>query len=169
METLGLSPSTPKPRGRLRELFWPIIDSDVSARTAAQNAMYACLAIGMLNFLLLFATGQRLDALLTGFFYVFAAFGIRSFSWIAALSALGIYGIGLIVSAFTLGVFVGVVGFIVFGLLIGGVRAVSFASRWKADHPDEDIRNEPLDGLSAMQRFFARLPLAFWPWRGLCS
>jgi signal peptidase I len=61
-------------------------------------------------------------------------------------------------------VFVGVVGFIVFGLLIGGVRAVSFASRWKADHPDEDIRNEPLDGLSAMQRFFARLPLAFWPW-----
>jgi signal peptidase I len=61
-------------------------------------------------------------------------------------------------------VLVGVVGLIFLGLLIGGVRAVGFASRWGADHPDEDIRNEPLDGLGPAQRFFARLPLAFWPW-----
>jgi signal peptidase I len=149
----------------VRELFWPTIDSDVAARTAAQNAMYVCLAIGVLNLLLPMAFGgNRLAAILTCLFYVFAAFGIRSFSWIAAVSALGIYGLGLIVSAFTLGLFAGVVGFIFFGLLIGGVRAVSFASRWRADHPDEDIRKEPLDGLGPAQRFFARLPLAFWPW-----
>jgi len=126
--------------------------------------MYVCFAVAAFNGLVLLATGQRLDAILTVCFYLFAAFGIRSFSWTASLSALGIYGIGLIISTLTLGLFVGVVGFIFFGLLIGGVRAVSFASRWKVDHPGEDIRNEPLDGLSASQRFFARLPVAFWPW-----
>jgi signal peptidase I len=126
--------------------------------------MYVCFTVAVLNGLVLLATGQRLDAILTVCFYLFAAFGIRSFSWTASLSALGIYGVGLIISTFTLGLFVGVVGFIFFGLLIGGVRAVSFASRWKVDHPGEDIRNEPLDGLSASQRFFARLPVAFWPW-----
>jgi len=141
-----------------------VIDSDVSARTAAQNAMYVCFAIAAFNGMVLFATGQRLDAVLTVCFYLFAAFGIRSFSWIASLSALGIYGVGLIISTFTLGLFVGVVGFIFFGLLIGGVRAVSFASWWRSDHPTEDIRKEPLDGLSPLQRFFARLPVAFWPW-----
>jgi signal peptidase I len=126
--------------------------------------MYVCFVIAVLNGLVLLATGQRLDAILTCCFYLFAAFGIRSFSWIASLSALGIYGGGLIISTFTLGLFVGVVGFIFLGLLIGGVRAVSFASRWKTDHPGEDIRKEPLDGLGASQRFFARLPVAFWPW-----
>ncbi len=165
METLGLSSSTPIPRSRLRELFWPIIDSDVAARTAARNAMYACLVIGVLNLVLpMVGGGNRLSAILTCSFYIFAAFGIRSFSWVAAISALGIFGLGLIISTVTLGVFVGVVGFIFFGLLIGGVRAVSFASRWRKDHPGEDIRDEPLDGLGPLERFFARLPLAFWPW-----
>jgi hypothetical protein len=39
METLGLSPSTPKPTSRIRELFWPVIEDDVAAVTAARNAM----------------------------------------------------------------------------------------------------------------------------------
>jgi hypothetical protein len=47
METLGLSPSTPKPTSRLKELFWPNIDDEVAAGTAARNAMYACMFIAV--------------------------------------------------------------------------------------------------------------------------
>jgi len=164
VETLGLSPSTPKPRGRLRELFWPIIDSDVSARTAAQNAMYVCFVIGVANLSPMLMSGGWLAPVLTCLFFVFAGFGIRSFSWTAALSTLFLYGLGIIFSIVSSGAFFGFIAIILLGLLIGGVRAVSFASRWRTEHPGEDIRREPLDGLSRWQRFFARLPLVFWPW-----
>ena len=102
--------------------------------------------------------------ILTCLFFVSAAFGIRSFSWLAAVSTLVVYGLGIIVSVASSGVFFGFIAIIFVGLLIGGVRAVSFASRWRAEHPGEDIRREPLDGLNWSQRLFARLPLAFWPW-----
>ena len=166
METLGLSPSTPKPRGRLLELFWPVIDSDVAARTAAQNAMYACAAIGLFSLLLIPLTGNVVGAVASCLFFLFAAAGIRSFSRIAAWSAFALYGIDLIVSLFIGGAF-GLPGIvvrvIVIALLVNGIRAQHFASRWKKDHPGEDIRREPLEGLTATQRFYARLPVAFWP------
>jgi hypothetical protein len=45
MDTLGLSPSAPKPAtSRIRELFWPKIEDEVAV-TAARNAIYACLFI----------------------------------------------------------------------------------------------------------------------------
>jgi len=167
VETLGLSSSTPKPRGRLLELFWPVIDSDVAARTAAQNAMYACAAIGLFSLLLIPLSGNVVGAVASCLFYLFAAAGIRSFSRIAAWSAFAIYGIDLILSLFISGAF-GLPGIvvrvIVTALLVNGIRAQNFASRWKKEHPGEDIRREPLDGLTATQRFYARLPVVFWPW-----
>jgi signal peptidase I len=166
METLGLSPSTPKPRGRFLDLFWPVIDSDVAARTAAQNAMYACAAIGLFSLLLIPLAGNVVGAVASCLFYLFAAAGIRSFSRVAAWSAFAIYGIDLVLSLFVGGAF-GLPGIvvrvIVTALLVNGIRAQNFASRWRGEHPDEDIRREPLDGLTATQRFFAKLPVAFWP------
>jgi len=166
METLGLSPSTPKSRGRLLELFWPVIDSDVAARTAAQNAMYACAVIGLFSLLLIPLTGNVVGAVASCLFFLFAAAGIRSFSRVAAWSAFAIYGIDLILSLFIGGAF-GLPGIvvrvIVTALLVNGIRAQHFASRWRKEHPGEDIRREPLEGLTAIQRFYARLPVAFWP------
>jgi len=166
VETLGLSDSTPKPRGRLLELFWPLIDSDVAARTAAQNAMYACAAIGLFSLLLVPLTGNAIGAVAMCLFYLLAAAGIRSFSRIAAWSAFAIYGIDLVLSMFIGGAF-GLPGIvvrvIVTALLVNGIRAQNFASGWKKEHPGEDIRREPLEGLTPMQRFYAKLPVVFWP------
>jgi len=166
VETLGLSPSTPKSRSRFLELFWPVIDSDVAARTAAQNAMYACAVIGLFSLLLIPLAGNVVGAVASCVFYLFAAAGIRSFSRVAAWSAFAIYGIDLIVSLFIGGAF-GLPGIVVRGivtaLLVNGIRAQHFASRWRREHPGEDIRREPLDGLNMRQRFFAKLPVAFWP------
>lgn len=164
METLGLSPSTPKSRSRWLELFWPVIDSDVSARTAAQNAMYACFVIGALN---LIGASNRLlliAAFLNGLFFVVAGFGIRAFSPMAVWTAFVLYAlnvIGSLISGF--GLF-SVVRIIALGLFIGGVRAVHFARSWQKEHPEEDVRRESLEGLGPAGRALALAPLKLWPW-----
>lgn len=92
METLGLSPSTPRPTSRLRELFWPKIEDEVAAVTAARNAMYACLLIAAVEGVLGFMAGNvwvLADVLL----FTMAGIGVRQLSRTAALTALFMYAL----------------------------------------------------------------------------
>ena len=89
MQTLGLSPSTPKPSNRLRELLWPVINDDVSALTAARNGMYVCFFVAVVTAVVALFTNPvgLLDAAL----FLMVGIGIRQLSRVAALTGLLLY------------------------------------------------------------------------------
>jgi hypothetical protein len=158
METLGLSPSTPKPTSRLKELFWPAIEDEVAAVTAARNAMYACLFIAAMSGAVGLMAGQTwvlVDVLL----FAMAGIGVRQLSRAAAITALLMYALA----------WLGTGGFsilrpIVLAILLGGVRAAAFAHHLKND-AREAIANPPMDTttMSRIGILLEELPRRAWP------
>jgi hypothetical protein len=158
MEILGLSPSTPKPTSRVRELFWPKIEDEAAATTAARNAMYACLLIAILTGvagLIAQNAWVAADVLL----FAVAGIGVRQLSRTAAITAFAVYALS----------WVGTGGYsilrpLVLVILLGGVRAAAFAHHMKKD-VREAIAN-PAMGTSSMSRIgilLEELPRRVWP------
>jgi signal peptidase I len=159
METLGLSPSTPKPTSRLRELFWPKIEDEVAAVTAARNAMYACLFIAAATGVSGLLAGQSLWILLDVLLYALAGIGVRQLSRAAALTALLMYALA----------WLGTGGFsilrpIMLAILLGGVRAATFAHHLKSE-AREAVANPAMDtsGMSRVGIILEELPRRAWP------
>ncbi len=175
METLGLSDSTPKPEGRLRALFWPRIESDVAADTAAQNAMYAALGIAALTTIGALVRLVPLASLLDAALFVVLALGIRQFSMTASILATVLYAAEFILSILRGMIGSGVViAVIATGLFIAGIRAAwfmrghpewfqppafqptSWTRVWRWTRPIFFVAFALLFGTSAVQLFFLR-------------
>jgi signal peptidase I len=159
METLGLSPSTPKPTSRIRELFWPKIEDEVAAVTAARNAMYACLFIAAIIGISGLVAGQNAWILLDVLLFTMAGIGVRQLSRAAAITALLMYALE----------WLGVGGFsvlrpILLAILLGGVRAAAFAHHMKSE-VREAIANPAMDTttMSRIGILLEELPRRAWP------
>ena len=159
METLGLSPSTPKPTSRIRELFWPKIEDEVAAVTAARNAMYACLFIAAVTGVFGLMAGQSAWILVDVLLFTMAGIGVRQLSRAAAITALLMYALA----------WLGAGGFsilrpIVLAILLGGVRAAAFAHHMKND-VREAVANPAMDtaGMSRIGILLEELPRRAWP------
>ena len=179
MQTLGLSDSTPKPTSRIRELFWPKIDSDIAAVTAARNAMYAAFVVAAFTALPAFslggavAIGLWIDVAL----YTMVGIGVRQLSRTAALAGFIMYGISWIIlpatALLSMGTIVRVLATV---FLLNGVRAAMFAhSTFKTDEIDT-IANPRSDapGVSRTSIALEQAPGKIWPilrapfFAGLC-
>lgn len=163
MEILGLSESTPKPTSRLRELFWPRIDNEVAAITAARNAMYANFLVATITFGFTAGAGWR-GALLC----FMIGIGVRQLSRAAAITGL-IFYIGDFVAVVIInpGAWIGIFGRAIWtAALIGGVRAAFFANRDEDPAVAARIANPVMDitGMSKMALFFEVLPQRAWPY-----
>jgi signal peptidase I len=159
METLGLSPSTPKPTSRIRELFWPKIEDEVAAVTAARNAMYACLFIAAVTGVVGLMSGQSTWILLDVLLFTMAGIGVRQLSRAAAITALLMYALA----------WLGAGGFsilrpLLLAILLGGVRAATFAHHMKND-VREAVANPVMDttGMSRVGILLEELPRRAWP------
>lgn len=159
METLGLSPSTPKPTSRIRELFWPKIEDEVAAVTAARNAMFACMVVAILTGISAALTGQSSWVLLDVLLFVLAGIGVRQLSRAAAITALLMYALA----------WLGTGGFsilrpLILAILLGGVRAATFAHHLKSD-VREAVANPAMDttGMSRISILLEELPRRAWP------
>ena len=159
METLGLSPSTPKPTSRLRELFWPKIEDEVAAVTAARNAMFACLVVAAVTGISATLTGQSRWVLVDVLLFVLAGIGVRQLSRAAAITALLMYALA----------WLGAGGYsilrpLILAILLGGVRAATFAHHMKND-VREAVANPAMDttGMSRIAILLEELPRGAWP------
>ncbi len=162
MEILGLSDSTPKSTSRLRELFWPQIDDDVAAVSAARNAMYASFAIAVGTTLAAFSGNSWIwvDVAL----YVMIGIGVRQLSRAAALIGFILYGLSwlLVPSAMLSPVIV--VRLILTALLLNGVRAAVYAHGAHKEAVVDEIANPRLEtaGLSRTSVMMEALPQRLW-------
>src|SRR5579872_4879204 len=178
MQILGLSDSTPKPTSRIRELFWPRIDDDVAAVTAARNAMYASFWI---------AAGSAFGALVSGnkaawvdfALYVMVGIGVRQLSRTAALTGVILYGLSWLatpigalsndgyMATVVAGMFsiAGLIRLIITVLLFHGVRAAALAHLMHKESAIDSVANPPLDttGLSRVSVLLEEFPRKFWP------
>jgi signal peptidase I len=159
METLGLSPSTPKPTSRIRELFWPAIEDEVAAVTAARNAMYVCLFIAALEVLASFITSQSGWVLVDALLFAMAGIGVRRLSRAAAIVAFTIYALEWLGTGDW-----SILRPILLAILLGGIRAAAFAHR-KTTEDREAIANPPMDttGMSRVSVLLEELPRRAWP------
>jgi hypothetical protein len=127
MQTLGLSDSTPKSEGRLRALLWPRIHSDISASTAAQNAMYAGFAVGALTTVFVLLRMTPVSSLLDAALFVMLGIGVRQFSITASILAFLLYATNVV--TFTIHGVLGpgiVVAVIITSLFVSAIRAALF-------------------------------------------
>jgi signal peptidase I len=164
MQTLGLSDSTPKTSSRIKELFWPKIDDEVAAVTAARNAMYASFAI---------AAGTAFAALAGGNYsvwvdvalYVMIGIGVRQLSRTAALTGFILYGLSwLLVPGSMLSGAIAI-RLILTALLLNGVRAAAYAHLAHKEHAIETVANPAVDttGQSRASVAVQNLPNRLWP------
>jgi signal peptidase I len=164
MQTLGLSDSTPKPTSRIKELFWPRIDDEVAAVTAARNAMYASFAIAAGTAVSAFAAGNYL-AWIDVALYVMVGIGVRQLSRTAALTGFILYGLSwlLVPSAMLSGAIV--VRLILTALLLNGIRAAAYAHLGHKEHAIDAVANPAVDtrGQSRASVAVQNLPNRLWP------
>jgi signal peptidase I len=163
MQTLGLSDSTPKTSSRIKELFWPKIDDDVAAVTAARNAMYASFAV---------AAGTAIAAVAGAYLdwidvvmYVMVGIGVRQLSRTAALVGFILYGFSWLLVPASMLTGAVVIRLILTALLLNGVRAAIYAHSAHKEDAIEEIANPAFEttGLSAGSVATERLPGRLWP------
>ena len=167
MQILGLADSTPKPTSRTRELFWPRIENDVAAITAARNAMYTSfLVMAGSVFLAIYNSWAWLDVAL----FLMIGIGIRQLSRVAAVTGLILYLIGWITTMAVIlrgGSFGGLVSrVIVTAIFIGGVRAAFFANRVENDELVRELANPAVssEGRSRVSVALEETPQRVWPY-----
>lgn len=169
MQILGLSDSTPKPTSRFKELFWPKIEDDVAAVTAARNAMYACFAIAAFGAFALLAALQNPFGWLDVAMYVMIGIGVRQLSRTAAFTAFILYGLSWLavaaagtVALLSIGTLIRV---ILTALLLGGVRAATWAHSEHRETAIEEVANPSLSvaGVSRATVAVENLPNRLWP------
>src|SRR5258708_4349297 len=165
MQTLGLSPSTPKTSSRIRDLFWPRIDNEVAAVTAARNAMYASFCIA--GFTAVFGLMARQNAWMwvDVVLYVMVGVGVRQLSRAAALVGFILYALAWLASPNATETIGALIRLIMLALLLGGVRAASFAFQQHRSDAVGEIANPPTDttGMSRISILTEQLPKRFWP------
>jgi signal peptidase I len=162
MQILGLSDSTPKPTSRFKELFWPKIEDEVAAVTAARNAMYASFLIAAGTTVQAFASSWAwIDVTL----YVMIGIGVRQLSRTAALTGFILYGLSwlLVPQAMLSGAVV--VRLILTALLLNGFRAAAYAHLAHRESAIEQIANPEVDttGISRASVAVENLPNRLWP------
>ncbi len=164
MEILGLSDSTPKSTSRIRELFWPNIEDDVAALSAARNAMYASFAIAVGTALAIFSAPGNWGIWIDVAFYIMIGIGVRQLSRAAALIGFILYGLSWLLVPAAMFSPVVVVRLILTALLLNGVRAANYAHGAHKVEGVEEIANPLLasDGVSRASAAIKALPRGLW-------
>ena len=123
MQVLGLADSTPKPTSRLKELFWPTLNSEPNAQSACENAALACFVIAGLTAIFAFAT--NLLILIDAGLFLVIGLGLRKMWRPFALAGFLLYVLEQLLVVVQ-GRFPGVMAILFLAILFNGVRA-SFA------------------------------------------
>jgi len=127
METLGLSDSTPRSDSRLKNLFWPSIQTATDVDYLGAQGYWVCTFVAVFNLIVLVATGHTLAGVCTFFLLYLGGIGVRERSRYAAVIVFLIYGTDAIVSG------VSVLKILLAALLLSNLRATWIAAQWKPD------------------------------------
>jgi len=132
MQTLGLSPSTPRSEGRLRALFWPTIRNEADFDYITQQGFWVCAVVAFLTLLVSGLTGLLALGAFEALFFFLAGMGVRERSRTAGVAAFAAYLLSALVMQRFQGNGFGVVRIILLALLLANIRGLWLSKRWEA-------------------------------------
>lgn len=160
METLGLSPSTPKPENRLKNLFWPTIRNEVDVDHIGRQGFWICLVVSLFTMAINVVLGARLVGLFELAFFLLGGIGVRQRSRIAAIAVFSAYLLMTLEGMRITHQGPGVIGIIFLALLLANVRGtwLSAQRRNEATDPPPIPLSETLS-----DKLTDQLPIYVWP------
>jgi hypothetical protein len=159
MGYLGLSEPVEKQDNLFRRIFWPG-DGACDVDALGQRGFWLCAAVGTLSFVLYFAHGHWLIALLTLAFFWLGGVGVREHSTAAATIVASAYLLNL-ASSLIAGIFPGVIAIAAALLLIANIRGTQIAARW-ANSGDPEVFPERMRE-TWRDRLVDQMPALVWP------
>lgn len=160
MQTLGISDSTPRTEGRLKNLFWPSIRNEVDVDYLGRQGLWVCFLVAAFTLLGSLFTGTILASLLEVLFFFLAGVGVRSRSRFAAIAVFSAYLLSTLVLQRLTGQGIGVVRIMFLALLLANIRSTWLSSTWRT----EAIEPPPLPlNETFLDKLSDRMPLYLWP------
>jgi len=169
MQTLGISDSTARSESRLKSLFWPSIESGADVDYLAVQGYWVCTLVATLSFVVLFATGQPILAVVVFLLFHFGGVGVREHSRFAATVVFVYYVIDLL-AGFKL--LVGspggtVLRVIITALLLSNLRATCIAAHWQSGSDEAALPVRLNDTWT--DKFANKWPAWLWPKVRVCT
>lgn len=155
MQTLNLSDSAPRTEGRLKNLFWPSIQTGSDVDYLGTQGYWVCAVAAIISFVFSAATGHVISGGFTLLFYYLGGVGVRERSRYAAAVVLVLFAADSVLAG------LGVVRVLLTALLLSNFRATWIASQWKPES-DEAIL-PPRLGETWSDKFADQLPMWLWP------
>ena len=131
MQTLGLSPTTPRTENRLKALFWPTIRNDSDFDYITEQGFWICWIIAAITACFALILGNFWYSLIDVVFYLLAGLGVRQRSVTASIAAFLTYLLSTAVVMKISGRGPGFTGLIILSLLLANIRGIWLSSRWK--------------------------------------
>lgn len=155
METLGLSNSTPRADKRLKNLFWPSIQSQTEVDYLGTQGYWVCAAVATIGLFTLAFNDQPIAGLAVFLLYFLGGVGVRERSRYAAAIVVVLYAVEIMLSGPS------IVRVIIFALLLSNLRATWIAARWKPE--SEEAVLPPRLAEAWGDKFADQLPAWLWP------
>jgi hypothetical protein len=154
MQTLGISNSTPPSENRLKNLFWPSIQTATDVDYLGTQGYWVCAIVAVIALVFTALLHQLIVGLLVFLFYFIGGTGVREHSAYAATVVFLMFLFDTITAP-------GVLRLILLGLLLSNMRATYIASNWKPESAEATMPvrlSETWD-----DKFADKLPMWLWP------
>ncbi len=155
MQTLGLSDSTPRTENRLKNIFWPSVQTATDVDSLGTQGYWICAVLAVFVFGSLTISGHPVIGVFLLLFYYLGGVGIREHSRYAAGVVLGLFVVDMLSSGPS------VLKILIAALLLSNFRATWIASRWKPG-ADEAVAPPRFDETLG-DKFADNLPMWLWP------
>jgi hypothetical protein len=126
VQTLDLTDSAPRTEGRLKTLFWPLIQTADDVDYLGTQGFWVCVLVATFSLVLLAFGGHEILGAAVFLLYFLGGVGVREHSRLAATVILISYVADTLAAP-------GVIRFIVAALLFSNLRATWIASQWNPE------------------------------------
>jgi hypothetical protein len=159
MQTLGLSDSTPKTEGRVKNLFWPSIRNEVDVDYIGRQGFWVCFSVAVVTLAFNLFTGSILDGIFESVFFFLGGVGVRARSRFAAIAVFSAYLLSTLVLQRITGHGFGILRIIFLALLLANIRGTWLSAMWRASPTEPPPL--PLDE-TILDKLSDRMPIYLW-------
>jgi hypothetical protein len=160
MQTLGLSPSTPRTESRLKSLFWPTIANEGDVDYLTQQGFWICFIIAAITLPIGLLSGNPLATVFEAIFFFLAGIGIRQRSRAAAVSAFTAYLlVSMVIQKYTGNGF-GIVRIIFLAMLLANIRGMWLSAQWPKSETGPEL---PRLNQTIGDKLSDSMPTFLWP------
>jgi hypothetical protein len=154
MASLNLSDSTARSDSRLKNIFWPSIQSSNDVDYLGTQGFWVCSIIAGITLVMSVLTGQAIIGVVMSLFFFLGGVGVRERSRYAAAVVFVMYVLDTLTSP-------SIVRWILTGLLLSNLRATWIAATWKPE--STEASPVPRFNESWTDKFADQLPTWLWP------